>query len=168
MKNSRFELRDTLIISIPIDPVPTKATQFAVRGRHAIAYTPDDKRDYMKKCLKYLYPYAGWSTEKEPIKAVFKFYRKPTKEWKDNYWLMTSVDTDNLVKPIKDCLGTKKILKTGTKGDYISGAGVIVDDHMICHEVSMKMASDQPRIVITLSKIFDTLNMKPKQQQLWD
>ena len=169
-KQSRFIYEDEIVIIIPINPLPQKETAFAFRYGRKFAYTPQEKKDYMLAILPFLYPYENWAVKEDCIKAVFRFYKlNKNKVNIGKYWLNEMPDTDNLVKPIKDCLGKRKIMKAGSKGDFVTAAGVIWDDCQIVHETAMKMVSSQPRIEITLSKIIDTTKPrnKTKQQQLF-
>lgn len=147
---------DKLVIDIPIDPLPTKETQFRiVNGRFgkpiAVGYTPTDKAEYIKKCLPFLYDHKGWCDKGIPVKAVFYFYKKPPKIHSNEYWITVKPDTDNLIKTIKDCLGSSTLLRNGN--DRTMGAGVIWNDSQICYETGVKIYSQQPRIRIVLQKI---------------
>jgi Holliday junction resolvase RusA-like endonuclease len=150
-----IETYDPIKIVVKIDPLPTKETQHTVVKGRAWSYTPKEKATYMKSCLPFLYQYAGWATKGDIIKAEFIFYKRP--EHKTDHgrlWLHKAPDTDNLVKPIKDCLGTRAILREG--GDKTFGAKVIWDDSQIVHEISWKFWDEtRPRIVIKLCKIKD-------------
>lgn len=147
----KIKIHDELKIIIPIDPLPTKETQYTiVRGR-AWSYTPKDKADYMKACLPHLYQHAGYAKKGELLYAKFVFYKAPPKVHQGKKWLHLAPDTDNLVKPIKDCLGSRRILKDGQ--NKTMGACVIWDDSQIVYEVSMKFWDSFPRVVLTLGKI---------------
>lgn len=163
---SRFEYIDGIEITIPINPMPNLETRFTCRGGYAVAYTDPKKKDYMNSILPFLHPYHGWAEPDDCVRAVFKFYMRPRRIVnKKSYFLLEKPDTDNLVKATKDTLGNGRILKIGK--DIISGAGVMEDDYQICDERSIKMVSDQPRIVIKLWKIIDTTRQKPKQGNLF-
>lgn len=150
-----IETYDPLKIVVKIDPLPTKETQHTVVKGRSWSYTPQEKATYMKACLPYLYEHAGWAVKGDIIKAEFIFYKKP--EHKTDHgrlWLHKAPDTDNLVKPIKDCLGSRAILKDGRDKTY--GAKVIWDDSQIVYEIAWKFWDiNRPRIVINLSKIRD-------------
>lgn len=152
----KLERGKNLVAVLNVTPMPNKETRF-FKG---IAYTPSDKKKYMLDVVRQLSIYEGWFPEKRPLSAswIFLFPALRTGRLKTLYKI-TPPDTDNLVKPIKDCLQPKIIYGSERKNTAKYGAGVILNDSLICREAVRKYTigraelNQRPRVILTIRAI---------------
>lgn len=155
-----------LKINLPIEPMCQKETLFA----NGHAYTPAEKREYMKKCAKLLEKHSGYflGCRYLFIKFVFILPRPkkvPAGSWITNLdWLNqdkefyknSRPDLDNYPKAIQDSMSWHVIQKGKGNRDDITGAGVIDDDQFIVRQLTEKIycsRNTKPRIEITIKEI---------------
>lgn len=152
----KIERGSYLRVELLITPLPNKETRFF----NKIAYTPSDKKRYMLNITNQLRRFNGWFPEKCAISASWIFLFPALKGGKLKTLLkITPPDTDNLVKPIKDCLQPNVIYGSKKKNTAKYGAGVIINDSLICKEIIKKYtigkgdANQEPRVILALRKI---------------
>lgn len=148
-------MKNYLKFVIPITPRPQKETQFA-RG---FAYTPKEKKEYMKSIVRLCRNYKDSFEDGCYLEVYWKFYFPPLKSS-----ILTTIlknkkpDTDNLVKVVKDALSSSIIFGSKRKNTAVYGAGVIGNDSNVCIEHTYKYIlgkSDKrkPRIVVIIYRI---------------
>ena len=157
----------SLKITLPYPPFSNLETRFLASG---FAYTPKEKKDWMKTVARSLDPFTGHFAGVLCIKAKFLFVIDrpkthppyiPSGIWKTmtSFYKPSRPDTDNYVKPLQDSMGNAILesikQKLGPpKKSY--GAGIIDDDSNIVDLRAIKIycqPGQEPHIKIKLTEL---------------
>jgi Holliday junction resolvase RusA-like endonuclease len=127
------------------DPVGKGRPRFAVRGNHAVAYTPERTRNWEAIAREvFACHWDGPPYEGAAALSVTAVFARPkrlmrAKDSDDRLWHTSMPDTDNVVKAVADAL---------------EQAGVVRNDSQIVQVTACKLYSakaEGPRVEVTMT-----------------